>query len=51
MLGLLSQEKESFKKDQVWSIASYGGCAQTIWSFLLCQILLYKNNWKHIVSK
>lgn len=33
MLGLLSQEKESFKKEQSRSIASYGACAQIILYF------------------
>lgn len=51
MLRLLTQEKESFKKEEACGIANYEECAQSICSFLLCQILPYKNKWKHILSQ
>lgn len=51
MLRLLSQEKESFKKEQTWNITNYEGWAQSICSFLLYQILPYKNKWKHKLSQ
>lgn len=50
-LVAFSQEKENFKKEQACSIATYGGCAQSICLFLLCQILPHKNKWKHILSQ
>lgn len=50
MLGLLSQEKESFTKEQAWSIPSQGECAKTVGSTEKSD-RAEKNKCKHTLSK